>query len=295
MTTTERLILVVMLVVRSVQSSCVPPPSTLLDTYSIDTIVYGTVLSVSSRRGHVTTLTFAVSCRFKYTKHVADVITIRAVPTNAECKRDLTEGSELVFYLSDSRDSINYNTVVFPRRDVDSFASISEVDILGLLQNSYAAGIMPNGECPEDCVTGSSWGEWSECSKECGNGFVQRHLQISEHKLKGKVRCPPVTETAHCYLKPCNIPYNLDNNVNKWTETYMIIDECQTVQPVRYLLCTKLCPLGFSNKPTSVEVRPERLVCEGRVEIKAVSVTLECGCVEDQFYTDDPFDMLLDG
>ena len=36
----------------------------------------------------------------------------------------------------------------------------------------------------------------------------------------GRVRCPAVTETAHCYQKPCNIPYNLNNNVNKWVSFY---------------------------------------------------------------------------
>lgn len=73
MTTTERLILVVMLVVRSVQSSCVPPPSTLLDTYSIDTIVYGTVLSVSSRSvlTEFIPLFMKLSCQFLVARQIS--------------------------------------------------------------------------------------------------------------------------------------------------------------------------------------------------------------------------------
>ena len=79
------------------------------------------------------------------------------------------------------------------------------------------------------------------------------------------------------------------------TETYMIIGNCQTIQPVRYLLCTKLCPMGTTNKPTSVDIRPERLICEGQIQIKAVSVTLECGCVENEPVSSDPLALLLDG
>ncbi|XP_063692397.1 uncharacterized protein LOC134824423 [Bolinopsis microptera] len=297
----ERMILVVMVIItmvmKSVYSTCVPPPSNVLDTHGVDTIVYGTVVSVtSSRRSHVSTIKFSVSCRFKYSHHVRDVITIRAVAMNNACKRDLTTGAELVFYLSDSRDPSQYNSVVFPQPEVDSFASINEVDILRLRQYSYASGSLPKGDyCPEDCVTGSSWSGWSDCSEDCGSGFIQRHLEISENKLKGKVRCPAVTETAHCYLKPCGDPYNLNNNVNKWTETYMIIGSCQTTQPVRYLLCTELCEMGYSNKPTDVDIRPERVICGDQIKFKAVSVTLECGCLKDGDVTSDPLASLFDG
>ena len=43
-----------------------------------------------------------------------------------------------------------FSSVVFPQPEVDSFASISEVDILRLRQYSYASGSLPKGDyCPE--------------------------------------------------------------------------------------------------------------------------------------------------
>ena len=53
--------------------------------------------------------------------------------------------------------------------------------------------------------------------------------------------------------------------------------------------------MGTTNKPTSVDIRPERLICEGQIQIKAVSVTLECGCVENEPVSSDPLALLLDG
>ena len=84
-------------------------------------------------------------------------------------------------------------------------------------------------------------------------------------------------------------------NTPSQTETYMIIGSCQTTQPVRYLLCTELCEIGYSNKPTNVDIRPERVICGDQVKFKAVSVTLECGCVKNGAVTSDPLASLFDG
>ena len=50
----DRMILVVMVIItmvmKSVHGTCVPPPPNVLDTHGVDTIVYGTVVSVTSSR-----------------------------------------------------------------------------------------------------------------------------------------------------------------------------------------------------------------------------------------------------
>ena len=79
-----------------------------------------------------------------------------------------------------------FSTVVFPQPDVDSFASISEVDILGLLQNSYASGIMPDGDCPEGMYRHSSI-------------FLDRFLMLTCAKVSSNM---PFTVLWYLYKNP---------------------------------------------------------------------------------------------
>jgi hypothetical protein len=58
--------------------------------------------------------------------------------------------------------------------------------------------------CPIDCVT-YSWGEWTECSKQCGGGSTQRTAGIRIAADHGGKTCLPsqLKETAQCNVHKC--------------------------------------------------------------------------------------------
>ncbi|KAK3915886.1 Thrombospondin type-1 domain-containing protein 7A [Frankliniella fusca] len=50
---------------------------------------------------------------------------------------------------------------------------------------------------PRDCRVGE-WGPWSECSKSCGIGEMQRRRAVVKHPRRGGRVCPPLLETKWC-------------------------------------------------------------------------------------------------
>ncbi|XP_026284618.1 uncharacterized protein LOC113210724 [Frankliniella occidentalis] len=50
---------------------------------------------------------------------------------------------------------------------------------------------------PRDCRVGE-WGPWSECSKSCGIGEMQRRRTVVKHPRRGGRVCPPLLETKWC-------------------------------------------------------------------------------------------------
>lgn len=54
---------------------------------------------------------------------------------------------------------------------------------------------------PTDCV--STWGDWTECSKQCGGGSRHRALNINVPAGNGGRPCPPQTEIEECNTGDC--------------------------------------------------------------------------------------------
>ncbi|CAH1374315.1 spondin-2 [Tenebrio molitor] len=60
---------------------------------------------------------------------------------------------------------------------------------------------------PRDCRV-SEWSPWSECSKSCGIGEMQRRREVLKHARRGGRLCPPLVETKWCgSARSCNKEY----------------------------------------------------------------------------------------
>lgn len=60
---------------------------------------------------------------------------------------------------------------------------------------------------PRDCRV-SEWSPWSECSKSCGIGEMQRRREVLKHARRGGRLCPPLVETKWCgSARSCNKSY----------------------------------------------------------------------------------------
>ena len=64
----------------------------------------------------------------------------------------------------------------------------------------------------------------------------------------------------------------------------MIVGRCQTVDRIEHVLCTKLCEVGYENKPASWTVKPVRVLCDRiTIKFKAVMIINECECQKLEF------------
>jgi len=75
--------------------------------------------------------------------------------------------------------------------------------------------------CPIDCVV-SQWGEWGDCSKECGPSERRRIRKVLVPPKGGGKPCPILTESKRCNTLPCPI----DCEVSNWGEWSKCDKEC---------------------------------------------------------------------
>lgn len=67
------------------------------------------------------------------------------------------------------------------------------------------------GACAVDCE--HEWGDWSECTKECGGGVKYRHPEIKQKTQYGGKECPD-TEEEVCNDNDCSV----DCEVSEWSQ-----------------------------------------------------------------------------
>jgi len=58
--------------------------------------------------------------------------------------------------------------------------------------------------CPEDCQVGE-WSNFTECSRECGNGTQSRTRNVTQEPLHGGEECPDLIEFQACNEDPCSV------------------------------------------------------------------------------------------
>ena len=75
--------------------------------------------------------------------------------------------------------------------------------------------------CPIDCVV-SQWGEWGDCSKECGPSERRRIRKVLVPPKGGGKPCPILSESKRCNTLPCPI----DCEVSNWGEWSKCDKEC---------------------------------------------------------------------
>jgi len=57
-------------------------------------------------------------------------------------------------------------------------------------------------ECPVDCVV-EEWGDWEQCSTECGGGVQARQRKIEIEVHRNGLPCPLLREVRECNPRPC--------------------------------------------------------------------------------------------
>lgn len=91
--------------------------------------------------------------------------------------------------------------------------------------------------CPIDCEV-SSWGAWSECSKECDKGMKSRTRSVTQPSEHGGEKCPGTNDSAECNTESCNADC-VEGNWLKPSE------------------CSASCDVGYQSRWKEI-VEPER-------------------------------------
>jgi uncharacterized protein YegL len=68
-------------------------------------------------------------------------------------------------------------------------------------------------KCPVDCEL-DDWSEWSECTRECGQGAQTRQRNIKVHPKNGGGCCEALTDVRNCNPEPCD----KDCTLLPWTD-----------------------------------------------------------------------------
>jgi Mg-chelatase subunit ChlD len=58
-------------------------------------------------------------------------------------------------------------------------------------------------KCPVNCEV-DDWGDWSECTRECGGGGQTRTRAVSVHPANGGEGCEPLTDVQSCNSHSCD-------------------------------------------------------------------------------------------
>ena len=91
--------------------------------------------------------------------------------------------------------------------------------------------------CKIDCKV-SSWGNWSNCSKQCGGGTRSRKRVVVTEAKFGGASCPILEETEACNKNPCPV----DCEVSDWGN---------------WGNCSKKCGGGIMSRKKEVLVEPQ--------------------------------------
>lgn len=131
--------------------------------------------------------------------------------------------------------------------------------------------------CVIDCAVGM-WGDWSDCSKECGDGTSSRSRSVTVPAANGGRVCPPLTETIACNNTPC--PVNCE--VSGWSGFSTCSEPCGGGTQIRTRTVTKPAAHGGTACPTLAETQvcntaPCPINCEVSNYTPWSSCSVPCG------------------
>jgi hypothetical protein len=112
--------------------------------------------------------------------------------------------------------------------------------------------------CPVDCVEGTTWTEWTGCSKSCGTGHKERRRSGDKSPAHGGKRCSNTLDQAHCGTEACP----LDCKVGAWAAWTACSLTCGTAGVQRRTRALVQALHGGKACPISLEQRAcNRAVC----------------------------------
>ncbi|CAH0559373.1 unnamed protein product [Brassicogethes aeneus] len=99
-----------------------------------------------------------------------------------------------------------YTTTRDPYNDDRLTNSINQREEVVIVTSPAAPAVVPRGDKDAilNSIADSDWSVWSDCSKACGIGEMQRRREILKHARRGGQQCPPLVETKWCGSARCN-------------------------------------------------------------------------------------------
>eukprot|EP01012_Entosiphon_sulcatum_P049575 TRINITY_DN6820_c0_g1_i6.p1 TRINITY_DN6820_c0_g1~~TRINITY_DN6820_c0_g1_i6.p1 ORF type:complete len:7637 (+),score=112.47 TRINITY_DN6820_c0_g1_i6:5459-28369(+) len=106
--------------------------------------------------------------------------------------------------------------------------------------------------CPIDCIL-DTWGEWSACSVNCGNGTRTRIRRVKVAAASGGQSCSgPLEQTESCTLAPCPV----DCQVGPWSSWTTCSAPCDSGSQIRSRLIASPAQHGGTACPVLFELQP---------------------------------------